>query len=222
MFKNLNLRELLNFYDYRVSSSVGHASAINAVMGEELAVALLNHYFSSFDYKVVLLDQPCTQGTNVGHRLDKWIAITSSEEKIIYQVEIKNWSSHSLNSEVVRQDGDESYMRDLRLRRWRFQFNEAERVPSQVATQKVLTKMRVPTEFTKYSHKALLCFWEPLHSSGDNSAFFEVSVNSENFKKLSVFSMSNYVSLLLKNNDFLEVELAETDQRIDWLNKLYS
>ena len=222
MSKRLNLRELLNFYDYRVSSSIGHASAVNAVMGEELAVALLCHYFRSFDYQVTALDQPCTQGTNKGHRLDKWIAIENSDEKIIFQIEIKNWSAHSLNSEIVRQDGGEEYMRDLRLRRWRFQFNESQRIPSQKASQKVLTKMRVPNNFAKYDHRALLCFWEPLNSSGDSNAFFEVSVLSEHFKKLSVFSMSSYISLLLKKQEFLDVELSETDSRIDWLSKLYS
>ena len=222
MSKKLNLRELLNFYDYRASSSVGHASSVNAVIGEEFAVALLCHYFRSFGYNVIALDQPCTQGTNSGHRLDKWISITSADEKVIFQVEIKNWSSHSLNSEIVRHDGDESYMRELRLRRWKFQFNETERIPSQKASQKVLTKMRIPNEFAKFEHKALMCFWEPLHSSGDNAALFEVSVNSESFKKLTVFSMSNYVSLLLKHTEFLEVELAAADARIDWLNKLYS
>ena len=52
MGKRLNLRELLNFYDYRVESSNTHASAVNAVLGEDLAVALLLHYFKSLGYGV--------------------------------------------------------------------------------------------------------------------------------------------------------------------------
>jgi len=44
MKKKLNLRELLNFYDYKVPLSKTHASAVNAVLGEDLAIALLVHY----------------------------------------------------------------------------------------------------------------------------------------------------------------------------------
>jgi hypothetical protein len=51
---------------------------------------------------------------------------------------------------------------------------------------------------------------------------FEVAVNSKNFKRMSVFSMSNYVSELLKQSEVLEVELADAEARINWLNKLYS
>ena len=51
---------------------------------------------------------------------------------------------------------------------------------------------------------------------------FEVSVNSDHFENLTVFSMSNYVSELLKQSDALEVELADAEARINWLNKLYS
>ncbi len=42
---NLNLKALLDFYDDRVPESVGHASAINAVLGEDLAIALVSDYF---------------------------------------------------------------------------------------------------------------------------------------------------------------------------------
>ena len=81
--------------------------------------------------------------------------------------------------------------------------------------------MRVPTEYKNYKHEALLCFWEPLHHKGELEAFFEVDVLNESFKKLKVFSMSNYVSMLLKTTETIEVEMSATDARIAWLNKLY-
>ena len=222
MAKKLNLRELLNFYDYRVPSSNTHATAVNAVLGEDLAIALLVHYFKGVGLEVVTLDEVCTQGTQQGYRLDKWIAVKSEIESIIYQVEIKNWSAHSFGGKSVKLDADEDYMRQFRTKRWRFQFNENKQVPSQKETLKVLTKMYVPTEYKNFKHEALLCFWEPLHPKGEQEALFEVDVLSESFKKLKVFSMSNYVTQLLKTTETLEVEMADADARIDWLNKLYS
>ena len=221
MAKKLNLRELLNFYDYRVPSSNTHASAVNAVLGEDLALALIVHYLKSLGLEVVTLSEVCTQGTQRGYRLDKWIVIKSANESVIYQVEIKNWSAHSIGGKSVKLDADEDYMHEFRLKRWLHQFNVDKQLPSQKATLKVLTKMRVPTEYKNYKHEALLCFWEPLHHKGELEAFFEVDVLNESFKKLKVFSMSNYVSMLLKTTETIEVEMSATDARIAWLNKLY-
>lgn len=222
MAKKLNLRELLNFYDYRVPSSNSHASAINAVLGEDLAVALLVHYLKGLKLEVVALDEVCTQGTKRGYRLDKWVAVKSASESIIYQVEVKNWSAHSIGGKSVKLDADENYMRDYRMKRWRYQFNEEKQVPSQKETLKVLTRMRIPIEYIHYKHEALLCFWEPLHHKGELEAMFEVDVQSDSFDRLKVFSMSNYVSQLLKTAKTLEVEMSDANARIDWLQKLYS
>ena len=222
MSKKLNLRELLNFFDCKVSSSIGHASAINGVIGEDLGVALLHKYFSDQKRNPIVLDEPCTQKTKKGKRLDKWIVIEDTDSKIIYQVEIKNWNAHSLNSETVLDHSDEKYMREYRLRRWSKQFDSELKIPSQTECQKVLLPMKVPTTYEDYERRTLLCFWEALHHGGKSDAMFEVSVNSEQFKKMTVFSMSNYVSELLNQSDVLEVELADAEARITWLNKLYS
>ena len=222
MSKKLNLRELLNFFDCKASSSIGHASAINGVIGEDLGVALLLKYFSDQKLSAIALDEPCTQKTKKGKRLDKWIAVSHKSKKIIYQVEIKNWNAHSLNSEIVLDHADENYMREYRLRRWKKRFDSDSRIPLQTECQKVLLHMQVPTTYRDYEHRTLLCFWEALNDEGKSAAMFEVSVNSDHFENLTVFSMSNYVSELLKQSDVLEVEVADAEARINWLNKLYS
>jgi hypothetical protein len=222
MPKTLHLNELLNFYDYRVSSSIGHASAINAVLGEDLAVALLTHYLKGVGLEVVALNDVCTQGTQRGYRLDKWIAVKSATQSVIYQVEIKNWSAHSIGGKSVMVGADEEYMREFRRKRWVYQFNEKEQIPSQPETLKVLTKMRIPSEYINYKHEAMLCFWEPLHPQGELEALFEVDVVSDEFKKLKIFSMSNYVSELLKTTDKIVVGMNDADERIEWLQKIYS
>ncbi len=221
MKKSLKLRELLRFYDYRVQNSITHATAINSVMGEDLGVALLEHYFKTRGFDVNSLDEPCTQKKKKGYRLDKWITVTTNAKSILYQVEIKNWSAHSIGGDAVMQDSDETYMSAFRRKRWQRQFNETSKIPSQESSKKVLTKMLAPSNFENFEHRAILCFWEPLHPSGELEAFFEVDVQSESFSKLGVFSMSNYVSLLLKTCETLEVDLPNADERIAWLDRMY-
>lgn len=145
--KKLHLRELLDFYDYRVTSSNTHASAINAVLGEDFAVALLCHYFSAGGATVEALPIPCTTGKQKGYRLDKWLAVESSDQQAaIYQVEIKNWSAHSIGGTTVKRDANGSEMYEYRKDRWRRQFKTSDNIhiPSQKETLKVLTKMLVP------------------------------------------------------------------------------
>jgi hypothetical protein len=212
----------LNFYDFQVHDSIGHASAINAVLGEDLALALMRHYFLSLGYEFIALDDACTQGTNRGFRLDKWILLNRGKEKTIFQTEIKNWSAHSYQGKRVPINADEAFMSFFRRKRWERQFNSTDLVPSQKETIKVLTKMLIPQRITGFEQKTLLCFWEPIHSEGLSDSLFEVDVKSEAFKRMTVFSLSNYVMQLLKSTETVEVEMTDADARIAWLEKLYS
>jgi hypothetical protein len=231
MTKKLNLRELLNFYDFMVESSVTHASAINAVLGEDLAVSLLTDYFTNNGYEVLDILKPCTLGTQKGPRLDRWFVIKKNNVTTFFQVEIKNWSAHSVGGRAVdkQQIENSKYMSDFRIERWTYQFNTEKKVPSQKETLKVLTRMRWAENnnrancytYNGDSHKALLCFWEPLHDDGKLEALFEVDVCSESFNKLTIFSMSNYVTQLLKTKETLDVEMKNADARINWLKKIY-
>jgi hypothetical protein len=222
MRKILHLNELLNFYDYRVDSSLGHASAINAVLGKDLGLALLVHFLKSLGLEVAVLNGLCSQGNQGALRLDKWIVVKSSTESIIFQVGIKILSSHAIGGRRVEVGRDDEYMRQFRLERWHHHFNGDEQVPSGRTTRVVLEEMQVPIAYRNYKHEALLCFWEPLHPLGELEAFFEVDVRGEVFKKLKIFSMSNYISQLLKITEILEIEMADAYASIDWLKKIYN
>jgi hypothetical protein len=126
MGKKLNLQSLLEFYDCKPPTSEKHASAINAVLGENIAIALMKHYFEHDEYKVTS-HQPCTQGTSRGHRLDIWFALEKGDIKNIYQVEIKNWSAHSVGGIKVDQNSDERYMVKHRKIVWGERFNIQQR-----------------------------------------------------------------------------------------------
>jgi hypothetical protein len=81
MGKSIHLSQLLEFFDYKVKESETHASAINSVLGEELAAALMVHFFVNQGYHVTELALPCTTGSNRGFRLDKWISLEKNSEK---------------------------------------------------------------------------------------------------------------------------------------------
>jgi hypothetical protein len=222
--KKLHLRRLLDFYDHKVETSRGHASAISAVLGEDLAVALMCHFFETSKLKVNALPETCATGKKKGHRLDKWIAVDSALESVIYQVEIKNWSAHSIGGTTIKEGMSSEEMIAYRKDRWKRQFKTIELVhaPSQEGTKKVLKKMSVPKPYGNHQHRALLCFWEALHPDGKGEPFFNVNVASENFDDLYLFSMSNYIWRLLEQTESLEVTMQDTDNRIDWLNNIYN
>src|ERR1041385_9462440 len=62
----------LEFYDTRPIDSRKHASAINAVAGEDLGAGLMKHYLEYVTGAVVtILDETCTPGKREGKRLDR-------------------------------------------------------------------------------------------------------------------------------------------------------
>ena len=195
------------------------------MLGEDIAIALMCHYFNAQDSTAEALPTPCTTGKQKGYRLDKWIAVKSIDQPaIIYQVEIKNWSAHSIGGTTVKRDATIHEMNDYRRDRWHRQFrtNGDTYLPSQKETLKVLTKMLLPQSHRDHEHKALLCFWEALHPEGKDEPLFTVDVSSDAFTKLEIFSMSNYVRRLLEHTETLEVEMRDTNARIAWLSRIYS
>jgi len=85
----------LEFYDEAVPSSQHHATAINAVAGEDMGAGLFLHYLAQKNISAKILSDKCTQGTKSGVRLDRWILAVKNEQKTYYQTEIKNWSAHA-------------------------------------------------------------------------------------------------------------------------------
>lgn len=69
--KTLNLEKLIDFFDHRVQSSLRLGTPVNSVIGEELAVALMRHYFERKNYKFEIF-QPCNQSAKRGYRLPKF------------------------------------------------------------------------------------------------------------------------------------------------------
>ena len=217
---SINLKQLIEFFDEKVPSSIGHATALCSVLGEDIGVFLIQHYFEKENYKVNVYDAPCTQGTKKGERLDKWISIEKDNKRILYQVEIKNWSAHAIGGKTIALDADENSLKKHRNDRWQNQFKN--KMPNKKSTNKVLLKMKPPEP--NYEVKPMLCFWDAMHYEGDDEPFFEIKITHDNFSNLCVFSMSTYIRNLIKNgNERIKLNsnhMKDTLERKKWIDKI--
>lgn len=216
---NLNLKALLDFYDDRVPESVGHASAINAVLGEDLAIGLVTDYFRRRGAEARLVSRTCTQGTQKGVRLDAWLEITSTEGVFHYQTEIKNWSAHAIGGRVAPKDQSETEMQAYRINRWLNQFDPKLRTLKQAKAQKVLTPMK--PEESGWVVRPLIIFWDSMHPAGENIPLFDVEISNSDFDRLWVFSMSSGVRRLLDDGvEDISLQMRDSAIRLDWLNRM--
>ena len=75
-----DIEGLLHFFDEKPGWSVGHATGVVSVVGEDLNTACFQHYLSGISgHAVVLRDPgtgrplPVTTGRTKGPRLDRWM-----------------------------------------------------------------------------------------------------------------------------------------------------
>jgi hypothetical protein len=226
MHGKLDLRELVNFYDYAVKGSERHSAAVNAVMGEELAVALVLQYFQKIGESVEALPGPCNQGTQRGKRLDKWFIRKDADGVLLYQTEIKNWSARSIGgtpADEAWRDRPLSSVEWTQYRKkvWDRRFTADSTLRDPMA-QKVLTPMKPPPQFDTATIMPVICFWEGMHPEGKADVFFDVPLKGEKFDRLFVFSMSNFVHQLLAGKTYyLDVAMPDAVARKQWIEQLF-
>jgi hypothetical protein len=216
--------KLLEFYDTKTEDNKGHAAAINAVAGEELAIKLLKRYFEKKEKGtlVEILNVPCTQKTKKGKRLDRWLYIKHLNHEVLYQVEIKNWSSHSLNGKPLALDATPEIVSAYKKTEWKCHWNNIEKKLTSEKTGKVLEKMVPPEGYTNCEHKPLLCMWGAMHPEGKDEPFFVQPLPAGRyppFMHLYVFSLSAYLRTL--DDPFLEIEMPEATKRVNLLKSLF-
>lgn len=218
--RSINLRTLIDFYDKKVPNSIGHATAINAVLGEDLAISLFCDFASRNNLSPKFLSEKCTQGTNSGKRLDCWIEINENSKPVHFQTEIKNWSAHAFSGKVIPSIESDENMVNFRKSRWENQFDNSAQTLKQEPAKKVLIQMKALDPSVEI--RPLIIFWDAMHPDGEPNEFFSVKVNSDNFQNLWVFSMSNYVRNLIQMGIFeVKVEMPGVINRFNWLNDFY-
>lgn len=230
----LDLIQLLTFFDEAPKDSCGHATAIVGVIGEDFGAAVVKHYMVRSklwgDINSVEIDheKTPTTGAQSGFRLDRWVLVSHENGATLYQVEIKNWSAHAIGGKRIAINVSEEDLVSHRRDRWKNQFTE-KGVPNRDSSRKVLVKMVPPYRWAHYPITPMICFWDAMHPDGKSDPFFEVGIEFDahddtkycrEFKKLAVFSMSNYIRLLVKNGEsVIDVELPNCEKRLDWLGR---
>lgn len=218
--RELNLPALIDFYDRKVPESEGHATAINAVMGEEFASALFLDYAARNHLNPSIVSEICTQGTQKGKRLDRWIQIIENGKVVHFQTEIKNWSAHAFSGKKIPIIESEENLVPYRIARWGIQFDSDNGSLRQEPAKKVLIKMKAINPEAEV--RPLIIFWDAMHPEGKPESFFNVKVKDSPFEVLWVFSMSTYVrNLISQGIHEVKAEMPSVTDRLNWLNVLY-
>lgn len=222
----IDIKELLDFFDDKKGSQKGDASAIMAILGEDLNASIYKHYRGN---KVEILPDSVLPGTNKGQRLDRWIM----DNKKLYQCEIKNWAATAIGGKQLKSDADDEKINTVANYHWIRELNSSlsnkEEQPNQVS--KVLLKMKPPERYKAISKiEPLLIFWMPVTS--DKKGLKPLSVISvkllnlpkikTEFLKLNIFSVSLYLRQLYKQGKglkFIDIEMPNFEHRMETLKK---
>jgi hypothetical protein len=207
--------QLLSFYDSPSPDEKGMtATAVNAVAGEELGLALLMRFFAETRVDAIVLPGPCSTGKMCGHRLDAWVRTP----EVLYQVEVKNWSAHSFGGSEFRLDATSEEASDHRKRLWNEYWDEGGSTFKDPPAAKVLEKMRPPR--SNEHVEPLIVFWVSLHPEGTAEPFFSVPLENKAFDRVHIFSMSTYLRGV--TSDTLELSLPQTKRRLAVLDRIFS
>ena len=206
-----NRVKLINFYespkswDGKILGRGSHVTAITGLIGEDLVMALVRHYWKNIQKEESnITGYQCNQGARAGKRLDAWI----EKGKFIYQVEVKNWSAHSLGGYDHSNECADHTLEEFAAKRWVHYFGKAGETPK-LAPE--IAKVAIDMNTTsKLERKKLICFWAHIVNAEGNP-YSEVN-------GIEVFSASAYLRSL--EDDSIELELPRAESRLKLLNNL--
>ncbi len=225
----IKIKPLLDLFDTKTNSVKGDITSLISLVGEDLNCALFCHYLQESGKKIEVLSNTVpTQGLRRGKWLDRWII--NHTDKIIYQCEIKNWSSSALGGKILPVDASEEkcseivlYHRNRELQN-NFSFNSI--FPNNV--NKVLLKMKIPDKFKDYKNEPLIIYWMPI--SFDKLSPYSIYILEKSliekhkrtiglFKKTHVFSVSLYLRHIKKTE--LNLELNNFARRLKIIDQVF-
>ena len=242
----VNRVELLKFFDEKPDWSIGHATAIVAVTGEDLSAACFQHYAAKLRGERVTvvpkLDKsgkvtgphPVTTGNTKGPRLDRWMEVSPQKRrKFLYQTEIKSWSAHAIGGEKIDVSATPQELADYKRKRWERYWDSEHKTLNHPHIAKVLVTMQKPCGYDRYPVKPLLIFWQALGpNQGEDDHLFSIPANyyrkddrptswprTGKFGELWVFSVSSYLRSLAE--DQIQLPMPNAAHRLQILNNLF-
>ena len=211
----IDVKGLLEFYDARPDSSRGHATAITQVAGEELGLALLRRYFQETGKPARIRDEACKAPGRSGSRLDAWLDVGLGSERTLYQVEVKNWSAHSLDGYPIALSATAAEIQEYKIEAWKEYWDGEAFIQPQL--QKVLRPVPPPEKGARV--EPLACLWDLVHPRGELEPMFRVALGSRPFPHMTVFSMSSYLRSLRRSR--ITLQMPHTVARLFWLQRLF-
>lgn len=213
----LNINAAIRFYDEVSSINSKHASSITGLIGEDIALNVFRHYARSQDWDVTVLDAPCTEGKRKGKWLDKWLVVARDSPPCLYQVEIKNWSAHSLGGKHLAHNSSPEEIALYKQQRWRGLWDQANERFYGDYLNKVLSPMQPPLAQAHLPVEPLLILWFAIHPFGLNEPFFTMKAQGA-FARVHVFSVSAYLRAL--NVDTIQLDVPRIEERMYILQTL--
>ena len=205
------------------------------MVGEELNTACFLHYLESRGEGGTVLvkpgdsrkHHPVTTGKLKGPRLDRWIRVVRRDgRQIVFQTEIKNWSAHAFDGEVLSSSASPREVTRYKQARWERHWDQRRRVLKHPETQRVLVSMKPPQDVDPETVRPLLIFWEAIgpRDQPGRHLFQIAPAKDSKFSELWVFSVSSYLRGILDANtdESIELEMSAAAARLRILGRLFS
>ncbi len=211
-------RKIIRFFDEKSKDESHDGSDVTAIiglLGEDLLLGLLQHYWRSIEgVESKILDYKCTRGSQKGSRLDGWL-LKLRDKGELYQVELKNWAVYAIGGAELKLDATEQELEAYSLKRWNHYF-VPEEIP-QENVRKVLEPMKKPSGYETLTALPLVCFWFYIGESA-NSPYSKRRYLKG--KELHIFSASAYLRTL--KDETIDIEMPRADRRIGLLKELFT
>ncbi len=213
-----NREALLHFYDdaqtafFKLLSPKGHVSGITGLIGEELLLGMLCRYLRTCDglHDVRILGDVPRQQPPGRKKLDGWIV--SKVPKRLFQVEVKNWSAHSLGGRNLPVSAGKDELTLESNHRWNEYFGNGNHLPESAG--KVLLEFNRPAGEENFAAEPVICFWHPIAKQGCDP----MSTFTEENRTLQIFSGSNFLRSI--QDEYVDIDSPRLDQRLQLLNLL--
>jgi len=138
-------------------------------------------------------------------------------DTVLYQVEVKNWSAHSIGGKPLSLDASPSELTAYRQHRWQYTWDTRGNAFWDRPLAKVLEPMFAPESWPV---EPVACLWTALHPTGDDEFWFSVPLpDGPSFSRVWFFSMSAYLRSL--NEEHILLSMPKTAQRKRWLGRLF-
>ena len=160
----IDWREVVRFLDEMPKESVGHATGVVGVLGEDLGAAAFKHCVEANGSGEVRLHSETVKGVGKkGPWLDRWIEVDSWQgEDMLLQAEVKSSSAHATNGKILRIDIRPDELEKMKRFFWHQEWDDRAWSLKHPATGKVLVRMQPKSDFGQRKQLPLLIFWKAM------------------------------------------------------------